>query len=89
MAKVGGILLESQLFRSMLHVQVGVGVNVANPKPTVSINALIDAHNTQTESESERLPLLSVERLLAAFLKRFESELDRVLWNIQITCTLY
>lgn len=78
MAKLGGILLESQLFRSMLHVQVGLGVNVSNPKPTVSINALIDAHNAQFSVESDRLPSLSLERLLAAFLLRFESELDRV-----------
>lgn len=66
----------------MLYVQVGVGVNVANPKPTVSINALIEAHNATVDDASERLPLLSLERLLAAFLKRFEAEFDTVFSTI-------
>ena len=85
-AKLGGILVESSVFQSVLHAQVGVGLNVSNERPTVSLNGLIDALNVARDSHSHSdrahpmpavpvpvpVPHASLESVLASFLRVFE-----------------
>jgi biotin---protein ligase len=67
--KLGGVLVTCQSMGSAVDVMVGVGVNVANPHPTVSL-AQVTAR--WAALQGKRLEPLSVEYVLARFLTKFE-----------------
>ncbi|KAI9488995.1 biotin-protein ligase [Zychaea mexicana] len=63
--KVGGILVNSSFVQDEFLIVIGCGINVSNPRPTVSINDVIQAHNPS-------LPRISPEDMLAGILVLFE-----------------
>lgn len=60
--KIGGILVNSSYSSGNYNLVVGIGINVANPAPTTSLNLLRPQH----------LPPFTVEGLLARILTKFE-----------------
>ncbi|KYQ91517.1 biotin--[acetyl-CoA-carboxylase] ligase 3 [Tieghemostelium lacteum] len=46
--KIGGILCQSNYFNSTFDVVIGIGINVANDEPTLSLNQLLRKHNIQS-----------------------------------------
>ena len=62
--KIGGILVNSSYSGGDYTLVTGIGINVSNPAPTTSLNALCTAH---------RLPPMTLEKLLASILVRFET----------------
>ncbi|KAJ3057141.1 biotin holocarboxylase synthetase [Rhizophlyctis rosea] len=67
--KIGGILVTSSYMNGKFSLFVGCGINIANAKPTTSINELIQLHN---QRHNISIPLLSCEQGLAKILTRFE-----------------
>lgn len=70
--KIGGVLVNTTIQGSEALAFIGVGVNVANSRPTVCINSVIESHNSLT---GDTLPLVCTEKVIAGTL----SELDRLL----------
>ncbi|KAK2734661.1 biotin holocarboxylase synthetase [Myotisia sp. PD_48] len=66
--KICGILVNAHYSSSEYIAVVGAGINALNPSPTTSINALLHAFGG-----SEKLPTLSLEKLLASILTTFEA----------------
>ncbi|KAF2500688.1 putative biotin protein ligase [Lophium mytilinum] len=62
--KIGGILVNSSYSGSEYTLVVGVGINVANPSPTTSLNQL---------AAKEGLKAIQMEKLLASILVEFET----------------
>ncbi len=71
-AKVGGILVESRLEGKTVVVNIGIGVNVSNAYPTVSLNSALSAVTQKPTS------LLSVESLISKTMTEMERLLDSV-----------
>eukprot|EP01133_Synstelium_polycarpum_P006405 gene6405-7429_t len=63
--KIGGILCQSNYFNGAFDVVVGVGINVDNDEPTVSLNGLSERANHPR--------VFTRELLLARFLNTFEN----------------
>ncbi|KAG2220121.1 hypothetical protein INT45_006149 [Circinella minor] len=63
--KVGGLLVNSSFVQDEFLVVIGCGINVSNPRPTVSINDVIQKHNSS-------LPRITPEDMLAGILVTFE-----------------
>lgn len=62
--KIGGILVNSSYSGTNYDVVCGIGLNLANPLPTTSLNMLASAANLKT---------FTYEKLLASILAQFES----------------
>lgn len=62
--KLGGVLVRSSLYPGVAYLVIGVGVNVDNDRPTVSLNAVLSAIGAKRVTR---------EQLLAAFMNRFET----------------
>ncbi|CAK5032287.1 unnamed protein product [Meloidogyne enterolobii] len=64
--KLGGILVSSSQSDSGYNCSIGVGLNIANSKPTICINDLI----------SEEIGKLETEDVIAKILNKFETQLE-------------
>jgi biotin--protein ligase len=83
--KIGGILVESRIEGQKAIVNVGIGVNVANPHPTVCLNSLMPAvgqPNSSAVDKKGKSPGSSaafrVETVIAKTLTKLEELLDNV-----------
>ena len=65
--KIGGVLCQSSYVDGTFRVAVGIGLNVANDDPTVSLNSILRDHS------SGHAPRASRERLLAGIFNEFEA----------------
>ncbi|GAA5904307.1 biotin--[acetyl-CoA-carboxylase] ligase BPL1 [Sporobolomyces salmoneus] len=68
--KIGGILVNSSFASGEFTIVTGCGINTSNPKPTTSLNELVDLHNRRTGSN---LAPFTPELLLALILAKFGS----------------
>jgi len=76
--KIGGILVESRLEGNQAVVNLGIGVNVSNEFPTVSINSLIK--NPKEQFSTEKL-IAKVLTELEKLLQVMESgDVDKILY---------
>uniref|UniRef100_A0A914N4H7 BPL/LPL catalytic domain-containing protein n=1 Tax=Meloidogyne incognita TaxID=6306 RepID=A0A914N4H7_MELIC len=64
--KLGGILVSSSQSDNGYNCSIGVGLNIANSKPTICINDLI----------SKEMGKLETEDVIAKILNKFETQLD-------------
>lgn len=62
--KIGGILVNSSYSGSSYSIVTGIGINLENALPTISLNQLVSKHN---------LKPFTMERLLASILANFEA----------------
>ncbi|KAI8804739.1 biotin-protein ligase [Cladochytrium replicatum] len=67
--KIGGVLITSSYEGGTFTLLIGCGVNVANERPTVSLNELIRLHN---QSRGTSLEELTMEEVLARTMIEFE-----------------
>ncbi|KAH8928383.1 class II aaRS and biotin synthetase, partial [Atractiella rhizophila] len=70
--KIGGILVNSTFINNVFQIVVGCGINTSNPRPTTSINELIEYQNRNLPRETAPIPALTQEELLARVLIKFE-----------------
>lgn len=78
--KVGGIIVNSNVYDGEYVLVFGCGINVSNPAPTTSVNHVLeDLNRKRTEQGLQRLPEIKIEVLLAKFLARF----DEILWEFK------
>ncbi|GAA6062825.1 hypothetical protein JCM10212_002463 [Sporobolomyces blumeae] len=68
--KIGGILVNSSFAGGEFTIVTGCGINTSNPKPTTSLNELVELHNRRTGSQ---LAPFTPEILLALILAKFSS----------------
>lgn len=66
--KIGGILVHTSYAGGDYHAVVGIGLNVSNPAPTTSLNALVQRLNAAGKT---RLEPYTPERLLARIMSSF------------------
>ncbi|GAA5967664.1 hypothetical protein JCM21900_006734 [Sporobolomyces salmonicolor] len=66
--KVGGILVNSSFANGEFTLVIGCGINTSNPKPTTSINELVELYNWR---HGTSLAPFSPELLLALVLSKF------------------
>jgi biotin--protein ligase len=72
--KIGGILSNCAYSDGNYQVVLGIGINTTNPRPTTSLDELVDKINADRakKGQSGRLPKFKVERLIAKILTRLE-----------------
>ncbi|BGP15612.1 hypothetical protein JCM10213_004132 [Rhodosporidiobolus nylandii] len=68
--KIGGILVNSSFSDGAFNLVIGCGINTSNPRPTTSVNELVDLHNRRTGSS---LTPFRPEQLLAVILAKFDT----------------
>ncbi|GAA5855329.1 hypothetical protein JCM8547_009037 [Rhodosporidiobolus lusitaniae] len=66
--KIGGILVNSSFSEGQFNLVIGCGINTSNPRPTTSVNELVDLLSARTGSS---LPPFRPELLLAVVLAKF------------------
>ncbi|GAA6020887.1 hypothetical protein JCM10207_003177 [Rhodosporidiobolus poonsookiae] len=66
--KIGGILVNSSFSDGTFNLVIGCGINTSNPRPTTSVNELVDLHNQRYGTV---LPPFQPEQLLAIVLAKF------------------
>ena len=71
--KLGGVLVTASSMGSAIDVFVGVGLNVNNPRPTVSLAQVVERWALE---HGCTLAPLSVEYVLGRFLTKFEALID-------------
>lgn len=71
--KIGGVIVNSNVFDGQYMLVVGCGVNVSNSAPTTSLNLLV---NSMNEKNGTHLEHYRTEVLLAKFLETFEAMMD-------------
>lgn len=79
LAKMAGVLVNSQFTGNQVSLVVGCGINTLNDRPTTSLSDLIQAYNRRTTPDapgSEKLASVSQERFAGAILATFER-----MWN--------
>ncbi|ODH34883.1 biotin-[acetyl-CoA-carboxylase] ligase [Paracoccidioides brasiliensis] len=69
--KVAGILVNAHYSSAQYIAVVGIGLNALNTSPTTSLNSLLSSQTSKNGNKP--LPPLSLERLLASILTKFES----------------
>ncbi|CAD5110874.1 DgyrCDS239 [Dimorphilus gyrociliatus] len=72
-AKIGGILVDSSVFKDQIHLIIGIGVNVSNSKPTLSINDIINRYNKKAAKSLEKF---TVPKMGALIISKFEELVD-------------
>ncbi|AOA63392.1 Biotin:apoprotein ligase, covalently modifies proteins with the addition of biotin [Komagataella phaffii GS115] len=71
--KVGGILLNTNIFDEQYHMVAGCGLNVNNAAPTTSVNSVISAINeVRAKKGLTGIPPVEMEVVLAGFLYHLE-----------------
>ncbi|GAA5928180.1 biotin--[acetyl-CoA-carboxylase] ligase BPL1 [Sporobolomyces koalae] len=71
--KIGGILVNSSFANGEFTIVTGCGINTSNPKPTTSLNELVELHNRR---HGTNLAPFGPEELLALILGQFDG-----MWN--------
>ncbi|GAA6043803.1 hypothetical protein JCM8097_007718 [Rhodosporidiobolus ruineniae] len=66
--KIGGILVNSSFSDGTFNLVIGCGINTSNPRPTTSVNELVELHNRRYNVQ---LPPFTPERLLAVIMSKF------------------
>ncbi|XP_053661249.1 biotin--protein ligase [Anopheles marshallii] len=74
-SKLGGSIFNTQVDATVAIVNVGVGLNLNNSKPTLCLNDVITQYNNK---HSTTLPLLSYEKTFALIFNKLEELYDRV-----------
>ncbi|XP_050068411.1 biotin--protein ligase isoform X2 [Anopheles maculipalpis] len=74
-SKLGGSIFNTQVDATVAIVNVGVGLNLSNSKPTLCLNDVIAQYNAK---HSSTLPLLSYEKTFALIFNKLEELYDRV-----------
>ncbi|XP_049280287.1 biotin--protein ligase [Anopheles funestus] len=74
-SKLGGSIFNTQVDATVAIVNVGVGFNLNNSKPTLCLNDVIAQYNSK---HSTTLPLLSYEKTFAIIFNKLEELYDRV-----------
>ncbi|OLY78287.1 Biotin-protein ligase [Smittium mucronatum] len=69
MKKLGGLLITSFTDKDVFSVFIGLGINVNNPKPTTSLNSIIEEYN---KKNGTRLREISMEEMMASYLEKLE-----------------
>jgi biotin--protein ligase len=77
--KIGGILVNSHYNAESYIAVCGIGLNVSNPAPTTSLNALLASIPPGSSSTHQRPAPFTLERLLARILVCFETLYTRFL----------
>lgn len=67
--KIGGVLCQSNMFRDVFDVTIGVGLNVSNGAPTTCLDDM------RNKVAGKTCPPLSMGTLLARFMSNFEAAL--------------
>jgi biotin--protein ligase len=77
--KIGGILVNTNLFDDQYYLIIGAGLNVSNEAPTTSVNAVIETMNIYYKSvgSDKHLEPLSEEKLLAKYLTIFNEMIEK------------
>ncbi|XP_043652559.1 biotin--protein ligase isoform X2 [Drosophila teissieri] len=75
--KIGGLVINTTLQGSQAIVNIGSGINLDNPKPTVCINDLIREYNAHFPNK--KIPTLKYELLTAMIF----NEIERLLLEVQ------
>lgn len=71
--KIGGVIVTSSATSGTLCAVIGMGINLANSKPTISINEIISQHNKDHNSSLQPLVL---EETLAKTVNNIEALID-------------
>ncbi|GAA5845094.1 hypothetical protein JCM11251_000007 [Rhodosporidiobolus azoricus] len=71
--KIGGILVNSTFSDGSFNLVIGCGINTSNPRPTTSVNELIELHNRR---RGAALRPFQPEALLAVILAKFSEMWD-------------
>uniref|UniRef100_A0AAG5CRV5 BPL/LPL catalytic domain-containing protein n=1 Tax=Anopheles atroparvus TaxID=41427 RepID=A0AAG5CRV5_ANOAO len=74
-SKIGGSISNTQVDSNTAIMNIGVGLNLSNSKPTLCVNDIIAQYNTK---HSKILPLLSYEKTFALIFNKLEELYDRV-----------
>uniref|UniRef100_A0A182QK98 BPL/LPL catalytic domain-containing protein n=1 Tax=Anopheles farauti TaxID=69004 RepID=A0A182QK98_9DIPT len=74
-SKLGGSIFNTQVDSTLAIVNIGVGLNLSNSKPTLCLNDLIAQYNTK---HSTTLPQLSYEKTFALIFNKLEELYERV-----------
>ncbi|KFB52443.1 AGAP001481-PA-like protein [Anopheles sinensis] len=74
-SKIGGSISNTQVDATTAIMNVGVGLNLNNSKPTICVNDIISQYNAK---HSTTLPLLSYEKTFALIFNKLEELYDRV-----------
>lgn len=77
--KIGGILVNTNVFDGNYYLIVGVGLNVSSDAPTTSVNTVIDAMNDNYKhtGSDKRLKHINNEKLLAKYLTIFNQMFEK------------
>lgn len=77
--KIGGILVNTNLFDNNYYLIVGAGLNVNNEAPSTSVNIIIEAmnHHYKSIGSDKHLKPIFQEKLLAKYLTIFNSMFDK------------
>jgi biotin--protein ligase len=71
--KVSGVLLNTNILDGVFYSVFGIGTNVSNAAPTISLNLVLEALNeARTAQGKSRLPPYTMEKLLARFMGKVE-----------------
>lgn len=73
--KIGGVLVNSTIHLDTIVCNIGVGINLSNCSPTVSINELVKEFNLR---HKKNLSLLEYEYLLAKIFNSIENLYGKV-----------
>eukprot|EP00794_Sanderia_malayensis_P000015 gene15-605_t len=68
-SKIGGLIVSSSVCGGEFKTIIGVGLNVANKKPTVCLNSIIDKHNSEHASYLQHI---SIEEVIGRTLTNIE-----------------
>uniref|UniRef100_A0A182MHJ7 BPL/LPL catalytic domain-containing protein n=1 Tax=Anopheles culicifacies TaxID=139723 RepID=A0A182MHJ7_9DIPT len=74
-SKLGGSIFNTQVDSTVAIVNIGVGFNLNNSKPTLCLNDVITQYNNK---HATTLPLLSYEKTFALIFNKLEELYDRV-----------
>ncbi|XP_022803242.1 biotin--protein ligase-like [Stylophora pistillata] len=68
--KIGGVIVTSSAKDNILSAVMGMGINISNTKPTISVNEIISLHNSE---HGTNLKQLTTEEMLARTVNKIET----------------
>ncbi|KAG8182667.1 hypothetical protein JTE90_019692 [Oedothorax gibbosus] len=71
--KIGGVLVNTTIQGSEACASIGIGVNLANRRPTICVNSVIERHNVIV---GDTLPLYTTEKFIAGVITELEFLID-------------
>ncbi|OWB54507.1 biotin-protein ligase activity protein [[Candida] boidinii] len=76
--KIGGILINTNVFDECYYLIAGCGINISNAAPTTSVNLVIDKMNELNKANGRPLlDRISTEKFVAKFLAIFDSMFNK------------